>query len=147
MPEDTKKFVEEIGDDGEYNEDEHFGDGRPTIEVTGEEDWDRWSSKDDGAYDCIEVYWFVKDDVLSDEDGAAIPDAGKFLGFDVKDIFEKTSGDREEDVRYVYNHSQPAIFRLIRKNVSFSRKRGMEEFGSDYDGDEDDSEDYLRSRV
>lgn len=147
LPEETKQFVESLSDE-EYDEDEHFGDGRPTIEPASREDWERWESKDDGAYDCVKAYWFDEDDVLSDEDGAELPFSDKFLGFDPKELFNKSEPNSKDDpdVRFVYNHKQKAIFWLIRRHTSFSRKRGMEEFGSDYDGDEDDSEDYLRSK-
>lgn len=146
LPEDTKKFMDEIGED-EDDEDAHFGDGRPPIEPADEEDWDRWESKQDGAYDCVEVYWFTEDDRLSDDESHELTNPGKFLGFDPRKMFENEPDEGEDpDIRYVYNHKQPAIFKLIRRNTSFSRKRGMEEYGSDYDGDEDDSEDYIRSR-
>ena len=155
LPEDARQFVEEIGDDGTADpdgEDEHFGDGKPTIELAGPEDWERWESKDNGAYDCVELYWFDEDDVLSDEDGNQIESPMTYLGFDAErmfDGFDAAEGERlsgEADTRYVYNHKQHAIFKLNRRHTSFSRKRGMEEYGNDYDGDENDAEEYLRSR-
>ena len=144
LPEETEQFVEEAAE--EYNEDEHFGDGKPNIDAGSMEDWEHWESKSDGAYDCVEIWWFDKDNVLSDEDGNEIENPGKYLGFDVAEQFrmidERMTGN--EDIRIVYNHKQHAIFKLIRRHTSFSRKRGMEEYGSDYDGD--DTEDFLRSR-
>lgn len=142
LPDDVKEFIGE----GEEADEDDMATGRPNIDPTGKEDWDRWTVKPDGAYDCVEVYWFEDDDVLCDEDHEQIENPEKFVGFSVREQFEKTDGGEEPDVRYIYNHGQRAIFKLIRKHTSFSRKRGMEEFGSDYDEDGDDSEDFLRSK-
>jgi len=146
LPLEAKEFAEEAEQE-EYDEDEHYGDGRPEIEDADENEWDRWESKKDPAYDPVVVYWFDEDDVCCDIDEIEIDD--KYLGFDVKSRFMTVdpSDPDKPDIRYVYNHKQHAIFQIIRRHTSFSRKRGMEEYGGDYDGDEDDSDEYLRSRV
>lgn len=141
LPKEAQEFIDGITEE----DDEHFGDGRPTIENASEHDWEYWSRKQDGAYDCVEVYWFDEDDILSDEDGQELGNQYTFLGFEARKKFEEAGED--PDIRYVYNHSQPAIFKLMRRHTSFSRKRGMEEFGSEYGGDDDDSDEYLRSRM
>lgn len=146
LPDDAQEFVNGITEE----DDEHFGDGRPTIESASERDWEYWSRKNDGAYDCVEVYWFDEDDILSDDNGNELENPYTFMGFEARKQFEDAEGAKDSgdpDVRYVYNHSHPAIFRLIRRHTSFSRKRGMEEFGSEYDGYEDDADEYLRSRM
>jgi len=145
LPDEAQKFVDEISEDDAGEDD--MATGRPKIEPASEQDWERWSGKEDGAYDCVEIYWFDEDDVLSDEDGDEIKNPDKFIGFDVRAQFDKEKDGSNPDIRYVFNHGQDVIFKLIRRHTSFSRKRGMEEFGSEYPDDEDDSEDYLRSRV
>lgn len=121
-------------------EEEDIGKNHPDIEEASIEDWNHWSGIPDGEYDCIEVYWFTGDNVLTDEDGAPLENPGKFMGFDVarkfNEIDEDTTGD--PDIRIVYNHKEHAIFQIIRRSGSYARKRGMEEFGRDYRGMDDE---------
>ena len=116
---------------------------RPDIEPGSMEDWEHWDSQDgDGEYDCVTVYWFTGDGVLTDEDGDPLENPGKFMGFNVASRFEEINEDTtgDPDIRIIYNHKYKTIYQVIRRRGSFARKKGMEEFGSDY-RDEDDSED------
>ena len=121
-------FLNEAGEENE------FAVGRPEIEAGSIEDWNHWSSIQDGLYDCYKVYWFMGDNVLADEKGDPIDNPGKVIGFDVpskfSEIDEETTG--EPDIRIVYNHKDNAIFQLIRRNWSYSLKKGAEEFGGGY---------------
>lgn len=118
---------------------------RPDIEPASIEDWEHWSemqSRDfDADYDCVEILWF-KDGVLTDEDGKPLENPGKYIGFDIptkfNEIDEETTGD--PDVRIVYNHPKGAIYQIIRKHCDYNRKRGMEEFGSDFGGEDENDE-------
>lgn len=118
----------------------------PDIEAASMEDWEHWMEQQDNGpndpeYDCVQVLWF-KDDVLTDEEGRPLENPGKYIGFDVKSKFEEidvdTTGD--PDIRVVYNHPAGAIYQIVRKHCDYNRKRGMEEFGGEYDREDEDDE-------
>lgn len=121
-------------------EHEAFKANRPEIEPASMEDWNHWISIQDGDYDCVEVHWFTGDNVLTDEEDKPLGNPGKYMGFDVAEQFRTVSEEMtgDPDIRIVYNHKQDAIFQIIRIPGKYNRKRGMEEFGSEYDGDGDD---------
>lgn len=116
------------------------------IEPATMEDWDHWLGIQDGDYDCIEIWWYDGDNVLTDEHNGPLENPGKFLGFDVEKIFrdtgDETTGD--PDIRVVYNHHEGAIFQVIRKHGSYGRIRSMEEFGDD--GEDEDEHGWIHSR-
>lgn len=110
------------------------------IEPATMEDWDHWLGIQDGDYDCVEVWWFDGDNVLTDENGEPLENPGRYMGFDVAQKFEEISEDTtgDPDIRVIYNHPEGAIFQIIRKHGSYDRKTSMEEFGDD--GEDDDNE-------
>jgi hypothetical protein len=116
------------------------------IEEATMDDWDHWLGIPDGDYDCMEVWWYDGDNVLTDEKDNVLENPERYMGFDVpqkfEEISEETTGD--PDIRVVYNHREGAIFQIIRKHGSYDRKMSMEEFGDD--GEDDDSEEWIRSR-
>ena len=122
---------------GEIEEEAERRKNLPDIEPASMEDWNHWEGIQDGDYDCETIYWFEGDGVLADENGDAIDNPGKYVGFDVVKKFHEIDADTtgDPDIRVVYNHKKGAIFQIIRRKGSFTRMRGMEEFGSDYDGD------------
>lgn len=117
------------------------------IEAATMEDWDHWLGIQDGDYDCVEVWWFDGDNVLTDENGEPLENPGKYMGFDVARKFEEISEDTtgDPDIRVIYNHPEGAIFQVIRKHGSYDRKTSMEEFGDDGEDDENEYE-RIRSR-
>ena len=54
LPDETKEFIDDIAGQDE-DDDEHFGDGRPTIEPASLNDWNHGESKDDGAYRTVYI--------------------------------------------------------------------------------------------
>lgn len=116
------------------------------IEAATMEDWDHWLGIQDGDYDCVEVWWFDEDNVLTDEKGEPLENPGRYMGFDVPQKFEEISEDTtgDPDIRVIYNHPEGAIFQIIRKHGSYDRKTSMEEFGDD--GEDDDEYERIHSR-
>ena len=108
------------------------------IEEGTMEDWDHWIGIQDGDYDPVEVWWFDRDNVLTDEKGQPLENPGKYMGFDVAKKFEEISEDTtgDPDIRVVYNHKEGAIFQIIRKHASYDRLTAMEEYGDDGENDE-----------
>lgn len=130
LGQETKDFLNSIGP----HED---------IEAASIEDWEHWSQmQEDGPndpeYDCVQVLWF-RDDILTDEDGRPLENPGKYIGFDVKKKFEEIDEDTtgDPDIRVVYNHPKGAIYMIVRKHCDYNRKRGMEEFGGEYGGEDE----------
>ena len=116
------------------------------IEEASIEDWDHWLGIQDGDFDCVEVHWYDKDNVLTDEKGNPIENPEKYIGFDVAQKFEEYSAEStgDPDIRVIYNHNESAIFYITRIHASYDRKTAMEEYGND--GEDDDEYERIHSK-
>lgn len=130
-----KEFLENAAEEAEHT-------AKTGKEAASIEDWDHWYGISDGDYDALKIYWFIGDNVLTDEDGSPLEKPGKFLGFDVAQKFDEISPETtgDPDIRVIYNHDNGSIFQIIRRQGSYARRKGMEEFGSDYEDDEGQDE-------
>ena len=132
----TPEEVEKIGD--------FLKKDLKAIEPASMNDWHHWLSlAPDGEYDPIELYWYPSDNLVCDENNEPLEDSDKFIGFDVKEMFEtvdpETTGDPQ--IRVIFNHKTHSIFFITERTSSYNTIKRMEEYGSDED-DEDDSDNY-----
>ena len=116
----------------------------PEIEPATMADWYHWLGKQDGQYDPIELYWYDRDDVLTDAKEMVVERSEIFVGFDIGDIFNKEAPDdsKDDNVRILFNNRHGLIYHITRINGSWNLKKKAEEFGSEEDDNEED--DYER---
>ena len=96
-----------------------------------------------GEYDPIELIWYEKDNIITDEDGDQLDESDKYMGFDIKDEWvladQDTTGD--PNVRIIFNHKTKTVYHITRvSKISYSRLRRKEEFEDDDYRDEEEDE-------
>ena len=119
------------------------------VEEATADDWDHWIGIQDGDYDCVEMWWYEAENVLTDEKDRRIKNPAGYLGFSVPNIFREPAAgiNADPDVRDMYNHDEGVIFQIVRKHESFGRQEVPEEMEEDEDDDREDDYDRIHSRL